>query len=69
MRGQVDSTTKGSRTRKFFDRATTLPLQILMQNIWLSNMEEDDWRKKWINFIEWEMQEGSWKEETEFLEK
>jgi hypothetical protein len=40
-----------------------------MQNIQLSNMEEENWSKNWINFIEWEMQEGSWKEETKFLEK
>jgi hypothetical protein len=32
-----------------------------MQNIWLAKMEEEDWRKHWLNFTEWEMEEGSWK--------
>jgi hypothetical protein len=69
MRGQVDSTTKDSRSRKIFDRATAMPFQIQMKNIWLAKMEEIDWGKNWINFIDWAMEEGSWKVETKFLEK
>jgi hypothetical protein len=40
-----------------------------MKNIRLAKMEEIDWRKHLINFTEWEMEEGSWKAEIEFLEK
>jgi len=40
-----------------------------MQNIRLTKMEETDWRKHWINFTKWAMEEGSWKAENEFLEK
>jgi hypothetical protein len=32
-------------------------------------MEEKYWSKNWINFTEWEMEEGSWKAKIEFLEK
>jgi hypothetical protein len=69
MRGQFDSATEGPRKRKVFDRAIVMPLQIHMKNIQLAKMEETDWIKHWINFTKWEMEEGSWKEETEFLEK
>jgi hypothetical protein len=40
-----------------------------MQNIRQLRIEKVDWSKHWKKFTEWEMHEGSWKEETKFLEK
>lgn len=69
MRGQVAEATKGPRSRKKFDKTTTTPLQIWMQNKRHARLEELDWSKQWKNFTEWGMENGCWKPETESLAK
>jgi hypothetical protein len=68
MRGQVGSSTEGSRARQVFDRATATPLQIHAKY----SAIKDGGRileKALDKLHRREMQEGSWKEETEFLKK
>jgi hypothetical protein len=68
MRGQVSDTVEEPRSRHKFDRMTATPLQIQMQNIQQSWLEEMDWSKQWKNFTKWGMEDGHWKTETKFLE-
>jgi hypothetical protein len=40
-----------------------------MENIHNTRIEETDWSRHWQNVTAWGMEYGTWKEETNFLEK